>query len=121
MPTRYEVDGSSVVQVVNHADATYPVTADPKVSFGWSIYLKYSKKEVKDFKSRGGVIGAGTLIGFVCRSVPNTIGAAVCAASVAVASAAIINTFVQAAREKKCVEIKFSYSGDLDGWKRYKC
>lgn len=120
VPTHYEIEGSSIIQVVDH-DAAYPVTADPKVSFGWSIYLRYSKSEVKDFKSRGGVIGAGVLVGTICRALPNTIVMAICAASVTVASAAIVNTFTLAAREKKCVEIKFSYSGDLDGWKRYKC
>jgi hypothetical protein len=121
VPTHYEIEGSSIIQVVEHETAAYPVTADPKVSFGWSIYLKYSKKEVKDFKSKGGVIGAATLVAAVCKALPNSIVMAICAATVAVASAAILNTFTQAAKENKCVELKFAYDGDLDGWKRYKC
>lgn len=122
VPTHYEVRGSSIVQVVDHAGARYPVTADPKVSLGWSIYVRYNKSEVKDFKSKAPYIGAAAMIGRICTLLPIH-GAlkAVCAASVAIAWGAISETFSKAAKENKCVEIKFSYSGDLDGWKRYKC
>lgn len=46
--TWYEVDGNTLAQVVDHGASTaYPVVADPKISFGWRIYLKYNKSEVK--------------------------------------------------------------------------
>jgi hypothetical protein len=121
VPTHFEVEDNHLVQVVDHAGAAYPVVADPKVSFGWSIYLKYSKKEVRRFASKGGVIGAGFLVGAVCGAMPGSVSKAVCGASVAVATAALLNTFNKADREGKCVELKFSYVGDLDGWKRYRC
>lgn len=34
---------------------------------------------------------------------------------------AIERTFDMAADENKCVELKFDYDGELDGWKRYSC
>lgn len=122
VPTRYEIAGSSVIQVVDHVGAAYPVTADPKVTLGWSIYVRYSKKEVKTFKARAPYIAVGTMVAGVCKSLPVPGPAKViCAAATAVAFAAILDTFTKAAKENKCVEIKYAYSGDLDGWKRYKC
>lgn len=121
VPTHYEVEGDQLIQVVDHEGAAYPVVADPKVSFGWSIYLRYSKREVKDYKARGVISGIASVIAVSCGKLPNTITKAICAASVTVAAGAIINTFSRAAAENKCVELKFSYVGDLDGWKRYRC
>jgi hypothetical protein len=48
VPTRYEVRGGRLVQHVDHAGADYPVVADPTVSFGWYIYIRYPKAEVQN-------------------------------------------------------------------------
>lgn len=39
--THYEVEGHSLVQVVEHAneDVTYPVVADPSFWWGWNLYI----------------------------------------------------------------------------------
>lgn len=39
VPTSFEVAGNTVTQVVEHAGAVYPVTADPLFTFGRSIYV----------------------------------------------------------------------------------
>lgn len=119
--TSYRFDGSTLIQYIDHVEATYPVVADPKLSYGWSVYLKYSKKEVKDFKSQAPVIGAAALLGWACAALPAKPLIGVCLVSVAIVGAAIVDTFNKAADENKCVELKFSYTGDIDGWKRYRC
>ncbi|MBN8881547.1 MAG: hypothetical protein J0H73_04440 [Salana multivorans] len=44
--THYEVNGTSVVQVIEpDSETVYPVVADPSVSFGWYIYIRYSRAE----------------------------------------------------------------------------
>jgi hypothetical protein len=121
LDTSYRFDGSTLIQHVDHVGATFPVVADPKLSYGWSIYLKYSKKEVKDFKSQAPIYGAAALLGWACAALPAKPLIGVCLVSVAIVSAAIVDTFNKAADENKCVELKFSYTGDIDGWKRYRC
>lgn len=48
VPTRYVVEGATLVQHVDHqsGDYEYPVVADPKYTFGWrSIKVKFSSAE----------------------------------------------------------------------------
>lgn len=54
VPTRYEVDGSTLTQIVEHTDATfsYPIVADPTNYGGNDLYTKI----VKDADSRGTII-----------------------------------------------------------------
>ncbi len=122
VPTHYESDGATLTQVVDHAGGNYayPITADPNISFGWSIYLRYSKSEVRSMNQRGVFIGYGTLWGYVCGRLPGY-AAAGCGTTLVVAFWALDQTFVAAANENKCVEVKFDYSGGLDGWRRYSC
>jgi hypothetical protein len=40
--TRYRIDGTTLVQVIDHAGAVYPVVGDPKYTWGWvtgTVYL----------------------------------------------------------------------------------
>ena len=119
--TSYRFDGSTLIQHIDHVGATYPVVADPKLSYGWSVYVKFSKKEVKDSKSQAPVYGAAALLGWACAALPAKPLIGVCLVSVAIVGAAIVDTFNKAADENKCVELKFSYTGDIDGWKRFRC
>ena len=48
LPTRYSVDGTTLTQHVDTAGATYPVIADPQITWGWitgTIY--FNKAETK--------------------------------------------------------------------------
>lgn len=122
VPTRFKTDGQTLTQVVDHTSGryAYPVVADPSISFGWSIYLRYSKQEVKSLRQQGVIFAYAALWNEACAKLPGYARAG-CTATLAVVFAAISQTFQAAANENKCVEIKFDYSGGLDGWRRYIC
>lgn len=65
VPTRYEIEGGTLTQVVDHTskDFVYPITADPKISFGTKIYIRYSKAETKRY---AGYTAYGTISAAVC-------------------------------------------------------
>lgn len=122
VPTRFKTDGRTLTQVVDHKGGhyTYPIVADPSISFGWSIYLRYSKQEVKNLRAQGVVFVYTALWNEACAKLPGYARVG-CTASLAAVFGAISQTFQAAASENKCVEIKFDYSGGLDGWRRYAC
>jgi hypothetical protein len=45
LPTHYTFAGTRITQEVDTTGATFPVVADPSISFGWGIYVKYSRAE----------------------------------------------------------------------------
>lgn len=49
VPTAYEIDGSTIVQTVDlgRPDTVFPVVADPRLTFGWGIYLNMVGAEWK--------------------------------------------------------------------------
>jgi len=52
VPTRWVVQGNDIIQVVEHRSAryAYPIVADPKVSWGWAMYINYNKAETAAIK-----------------------------------------------------------------------
>jgi hypothetical protein len=47
VPTHFEVQGSTLTQVVDHSDAfTYPITADPMIRHWWGVELRMSNLTV---------------------------------------------------------------------------
>lgn len=68
VPTRYEVEGSTLSQVVDHVagNSAYPIAADPKVTVSWwntTVYL--NKRDMNDLAF---VAGGAAL---VARRIPN--------------------------------------------------
>ena len=66
VPTRYEVDGSTLTQVVEHTAGgfAYPLTADPKLTMTWwntTIYFNKKETNTLAFVSGGVGIVAGTI------------------------------------------------------------
>jgi hypothetical protein len=61
--TRYEVDGATLVQVVDVKDDTvFPVVADPKVSYGLGVYFSFNMYEMRALAAgiaAAGIISAG--------------------------------------------------------------
>ena len=58
VPTHYELNGDSIVQVVAPTPTTvFPVVADPKVSYGTGVYFSFTKAEMHAM-----VLGAQTII-----------------------------------------------------------
>jgi hypothetical protein len=120
--THYELGGMTISQVVDHdEDTALPVATYLGVSAGRFIYVRFNRREVKEFAPRGAVIGAAAFMGFLCRLIPIPWLTAACIVSVAVEAGAILHTFTKADAENKCVELKFEWDGSLAGWKRYSC
>ncbi|MFD7924208.1 hypothetical protein ACFV3R_34020 [Streptomyces sp. NPDC059740] len=119
VPTTYTVSGNQLIQNVSFTSTTaFPVVADPKVSFGWWIYIRFSKSEVKKIGPKIG--GAASVAAYVCDVIPNHTAASVCKAVSAFGLAHIGATFVKAAVKKRCVELKFAYSPAYS-IRTYKC
>lgn len=116
VPTRYELRGSTIRQVVDHRarGVAYPVVADPKVKFcdlGTAVCVKLSKKETKKvhdamFVSLGA--GVSTLCGLIPAKNPAGVAVkAVCAAAVSAYFYKLRGVFKKAKKAGRCVELKF--------------
>lgn len=127
VPTRFAVNGNTIVQVVDHqgGDFTYPITADPKwknCNYYTATCVTFSKSETK--KIANASVGAAGVAAF-CGLLPNVIGKVACGAVVAPIYASMRRTFEDAARTGKCVEVKFNRIppaiNAVIGWKKVSC
>jgi hypothetical protein len=116
LPTKYALAGNVLTQTTNTAGAKYPVVADPKVSFGIRVYVRYSRAEVKAMKQQNVLIGGTTLASAVCGKIPTFWLKTACLAAVAITSNSVNGTFKDAANRDRCVELKFTYQGILMEW-----
>lgn len=115
--THYELEKGALVQSVEVNDNTaFPVVADPKMSFGWNVYVNYSKSEVKALYSKvsylngtASVCSLGGLAGIPCAVI--TLGVA----------NKIKNTWEYAKDHGRCIELKLTYAGIFAGIKHYGC
>ncbi|MCK8438808.1 hypothetical protein G3I77_39245 [Streptomyces sp. D2-8] len=122
VPTHYRVEGDTLVQTVEtSADTAFPVVADPKVSLGWYIYLRFSKSEVKDLAKATMPTFAVVAAAMACGKIPNPAASAGCAAATGLQAASLWSQAKDAAKAKQCVEWKVTYVGVIKDWKRYKC
>ena len=128
--THYVVSGGSLTQVVGHnvAAVTYPVVADPSISFGLKIYVRYNKSEVKSQVSgwRGTVNDKGKYASIFCAALVSggaigAVAAAACAVYIYDSMSSIMATFKTAAAYNQCMEMQYLYNGLVVGWKRYSC
>ena len=117
LPTSFTLDGSVLIQSTDVTGAQFPVVADPKVSYGLGIYVRYMRSEVKDFKDKGKFVAAATLVGAACGKIPVAWLVVACGASAAVVSSSVLGTFDNAAKKDRCVELKFNYQGIITEWK----
>lgn len=104
--TRYRIDGSTLVQVVDHRGAAYPVVADPKTCGVVTCTYYFGKKATKDVASGA---SAGALCSGVLKVLP--VAAAGCGAAVAALA-------VQANRAKNrgmCLKVKYA-KGPFPVW-----
>ncbi|WP_203653071.1 hypothetical protein [Demequina activiva] len=109
VPTSYTVDGSRLVQHVEHGPQhTYPITADPSYSYGWKVYTKYSRSETRNI---AGWTSYGTIVSGVCPFIPRfgQVTAAACIAAFSAVATSIDNTFNSAKSQGRCVEISYPY------------
>jgi hypothetical protein len=57
LPTWYELDGDRVVQHVDLKGARFPVVADPRLTYGWGVYLNMFGGEIATIGAL--IVGAG--------------------------------------------------------------
>lgn len=97
MKTWYTIDGSAVVQHVEHAGAAYPVVADPRLACnGVFCTMEYKRSETQTLANWGGT--AGNLITAGCSALIGTIGGFACG----LASSVVSSTASTALSQKKC-------------------
>ncbi|MDR1428103.1 MAG: hypothetical protein LBJ08_10185 [Bifidobacteriaceae bacterium] len=84
--TTYRADGSMLIQTIAHrADTAYPVVSDPRLTFGWGVYLNMFGDEIKAVASAVVAAGGAAAVA-VCSGLPKLPGvlskfaAAVCTA-----------------------------------------
>jgi len=129
VPTRFELRGGAITQVVDHraGDFDYPIVADPKIfkcDKYLSICVKFNKKETKSIaaKVKKANSSARALAAFICAKIPHPVIAIGCAGTVLAALPSLRKTFLSASSKKQCVELHFAVpSGLLWKWKKEKC
>ena len=116
VPTYYRLEGTTIVQVVSHQAATYPVTADPSVKFdcSWtyvtcSYYL--SRSLVKSIwngidRWSNSSLAAMAAAGAKLCAPAGLEGSIVCAASFAIASSLVLDQFKWAAAHNQCIRLR---------------
>ncbi len=103
----------------------YPVVADPTVSFGWRVYVKYSKSETKTLTSgwRGNAADKAKYVSLLCVAAAEggvfTVGA--CGLVTYDVINSIMTTAKNAAANGQCHELQYLYNGMPVGWKGYSC
>lgn len=120
VPTRYELSGGAITQVVDHraGDFDYPIVADPKVKFcdfATAVCVKFTKKETKRVaKAFSTSIGAG--VSTLCGNIPGGTPAgwavkAICVVAVNEYIGRIRKAFLKARKAGKCAQLKFRIVG----------
>ncbi|ARF74393.1 hypothetical protein ACPEIF_15710 [Streptomyces sp. NPDC012600] len=124
VPTSYKLNGSTLIQDVEiNKDTAFPVVADPKVSTGWFLYVKFSKSEVKKYESKVKYAPGGAVL---CGLLAIPLASVACGAITGGSLTHLAGVWSSAAKYKKCVEMKFTLPGITPiptyiGAKNYKC
>lgn len=72
LETYYEIDpvGDSFEQIVKTADAEGDVVADPRITYGWGVYINFSSFEIQTLKAEG-LVELALATGYTCAQVGN--------------------------------------------------
>jgi hypothetical protein len=119
LATSYSVNGDALVQNVDTTGAVFPVAADPSISIGWFIYVRYSKQEVHTAMwSVNSQETFGSVICVVAAEIPWL--AAACIAGIGRYMSSIADTWRGADRNNQCMELRY-WGTELVGWRAYNC
>ncbi len=97
VPTRYRVEGATVVQEVDHIAAApaYPVVADPRLTYGWGIYINaYGWEWMSLAAAVAALSGGAAVVSCVALNIPNP-WAAVLKSACGTIGASNLNNFVK--------------------------
>lgn len=71
LPTRYDIEGSKVTQVVDTDNAAFPVVADPKITYGAGVYLNLTGTEMNAVSAAAGsILAGGVFVGCTVTNIP---------------------------------------------------
>lgn len=127
VPTRFEVAGTTVTQVVEHVDGgfAYPISADPRIkACNWrtATCVTFSKSETRAIaRQTGNAAGIAALCGFI----PHVAIRVGCAVAFVPVWNSVKGTFSSASKQGRCVEVKLNalppaYNLPI-GWKVVSC
>jgi hypothetical protein len=115
------VDGALIQTVVTDENTAFPVVADPKVTLGKLIYVKFNKSETKKIADSK-YASKAKYAAAVCVVIPNPIAAAACGLISYDMHVSVHNTFKTAAKSGKCLEMGYLYTPQtLVSWKSVTC
>lgn len=108
VPTSYRVEGSTVIQVVEHngGDYTYPVVADPYITFELGWYANWTKAETSYVA--GNTATNVALAAAACGKIPDPLIKGACALAAGNAAYNIGQLFKDAVAQKACVQMHFA-------------
>lgn len=119
VPTGYHLEGNALIQTVTPGkDAAFPIVADPSVSFGTGVYIKFNKSEVWELRNKVSYLPSAAA---ACGLLVVPAAAVACAGISGAALVNIQNVWKYAAANDRCVEIKMTYVGMYSGVKHYGC
>ena len=113
VPTHYEVAGTTVTQHVDHLSSTYayPITADPKYSWGWGFYVHFNRAETKTIATMGwGAAILSAACGYAGAALGAHVGAAVGVALCGAVAGLIVYRAgtAQNSSPKRCLYLQFT-------------
>ena len=125
LPTSYSIDGNKIIQKINTRGASYPIVADPKVTWGWGMYINMKGEEMNALGGVAGValsiigVGGCAAVG-VTKKIPNlakVIIGTLCSLGGADLAKSMLNESIHnhSFRPGQCYQIRYPSKGE--GWK----
>ena len=118
LPTRYELVGDTLVQRVDTTNAVFPVVADPRLTFGFGVYLNMTGAEIRAVGTAIAAAGGAAAVA-VCSWPIGGVANLVCRAVGAHALRAVFNAIASIHRNvnpSACYQAKIAGPGTLYRW-----
>jgi len=118
VPTSYTVEGTTIVQRIDTSDAAFPVVADPKISFGRYIYVRFNPSERRELIATIAAAG-GAVVGAALCARAGPIAAGVCSVLGAAAAIIVFQILYDTRwnRPECGLEVRVTYTASLHGWR----
>lgn len=109
VPTHYELNGNTLVQVVDFtADTVFPIVADPAVTWlWWGRTIKYTKNETTQIAS---FANDGAAVSFAC-SIAGPAAGVICGAVIAIGLRIVATAARNASKAGRCIQINIPHVG----------